>query len=155
MSQESMQEHAIERTIVEASPSLCAAVVADVASYPEWAKAIEAAEVLAADDAGRPELVSFVAAGFGRRTSYTLRYDWSNAPAEVSWALEEGDVLATLDGSYRFEPEGGASDRTEVIYELSVGLAMPIPGFVRRRAETKILQLALPELKARVEAVPI
>jgi hypothetical protein len=30
---------------------------------------------------------------------------------------------------------------------------MPIPGFVKRRAETRILKTALDELKARVEQV--
>ena len=39
-------------------------------------------------------------------------------------------------------------------YELEVELVVPLPGFVKRRAELKIMHTALRELKARVEAVP-
>ena len=37
--------------------------------------------------------------------------------------------------------------------ELTAELVVPLPGFVKRRAETRIMQTALRDLKARVEAV--
>ena len=41
----------------------------------------------------------------------------------------------------------------EVVYHLEVDLVVPLPGFVKRRAEAKIIRTALPELKARVESL--
>ena len=54
------------------------------------------------------------------------------------------------DGSYQFRSlEGG---RTEVIYTLAIELVVPLPGFVKRRAEVRILN-TVRELKSRVESV--
>jgi hypothetical protein len=39
-----------------------------------------------------------------------------------------------------------------VVYELSVDLVLPIPGFVKRRAEARILKTALTDLKTLVES---
>ena len=40
---------------------------------------------------------------------------------------------------------------TEVDYELTIDLAVPLPGFVKRRAEDKIVKSALHRFKLRVE----
>ena len=50
----------------------------------------------------------------------------------------------------------GAADgnATDVVYELAIDLVYPIPGFVKRRAEGRIIKTALGELKARVEGSP-
>ena len=42
-----------------------------------------------------------------------------------------------------------------MVYELSVDLIVPIPGFVKRRAEARIIKTALLELKSRVEGTPM
>ncbi|HAG66686.1 MAG TPA: cyclase, partial [Acidimicrobium sp.] len=49
---------------------------------------------------------------------------------------------------YAFEPAG--SD-TRITYDLSVELVIPLPGFVKRRAEMRILA-TLKELKTRIES---
>ena len=43
---------------------------------------------------------------------------------------------------------------TEITYRLVVDLKVPLPGFVKRRAEGRIMGTALRELKARVEGQP-
>ena len=48
-----------------------------------------------------------------------------------------------------FEPAG--SDATDVTYHLSVELVVPLPGFIKSRAEGRIIGNALRELKAKVE----
>jgi hypothetical protein len=109
----------------------------------------EKVTVLASDDDGRALDVEFRAAAFGRSTTYTLRYDYSAAPDVLSWALVSGDITSELDGAYRFSEVAGV---TTVTYELEVELFVPIPGFVKSRAATRIVTQALRELKARVEA---
>lgn len=148
-----MAEHALESVTVEAPVATCYAVICDFAAYPAWARDIKAADVVARDRHGRPLEVAFTAAAMGRSTSYTLRYDHSEAPHRIAWRLVTGDVTTDLDGEYRLVPVSDDPTSTEVSYELTVELAVSVPGFVKRRAEGRILQAALPELKARIEAL--
>lgn len=148
-----MPEQATERTVINAPLERCYDVAADIERYPEWAADVKEAEVLERDAEGRPVTVAFRTAAMGRSTSYTLAYDHSEAPSRLSWTLEEGDVTRVLDGSYEFTALDDDPTSTEVAYTLEVELVVPLPGFVKRRAETKILRTALPELKARVESL--
>lgn len=144
-----MQEQATDRMIVRASLERCLEVALDIERYPEWAADIKEVEVLARDAEGRPERARFRAAAFGRSTTYTLVYDHSGAPELLSWNLEEGDLTRVLDGWYIFESVDGGD--TEVTYHLVAELLMPVPGFVKRRTEGRIMHTALRELKARAE----
>src|SRR4051794_18539656 len=144
-----MAEQASDRLIMRATPEQCLAVVTDFERYPEWAADVKAVTVDERDDQGRALEVSFRAGAFGRSTSYTLRYDYRDAPHELTWVQVKGDLTSQLDGRYVFEPTG--DDDTEVAYYLSVELRVPIPGFVKRRAEGRIITTALKDLKARVE----
>ena len=147
-----MSDRAREELVMRASPERLYEVVLDFERYPEWAADIKQVSVLERDDEGRGSLVSWRAAAFGRSTSYTLRYDYSNAPREVAWVLDRGDITSKLDGVYRFDAEG--EDSTRVVYLLEVELKIPLPGFVKRRAEQRIISTALKELRARVEQGP-
>jgi hypothetical protein len=126
--------------------------VADFERYPEWARDIKSATVDGRDSEGRPVDVTFRAAAMGRSTSYTLRYDYSGAPHRLAWRLVQGDIMRQLDGTYVFRAVDGDPDSTEVLYHLTVELVIPLPGFVKRRAEARIVHTALRELKGRVES---
>jgi len=136
--------------VVGAPPERCYAVTADIERYPEWAADIKDVTVHERDDQGRPLLVSFRAAAFGRSTSYTLAYDWSDAPHSLSWRLTQGDITTKLDGTYIFDP--GESGGTDVTYHLEVELRVPIPGFIKMRAQSRIMSTALRDLKAQAES---
>ena len=43
--------------------------------------------------------------------------------------------------------------KTEVAYHLAADLAILIPGFVKRRAESRIVRAALEALSARIDSV--
>ncbi len=145
-----MAEQATEHMSVSASPERCFAVVADIERYPEWAADIKEVTVKERDASGRPASVGFRAAAFGRSTSYTLSYDYSQAPQVLAWRLTHGDITTKLDGSYVFEgAEGGG---TNITYHLEVELRVPIPGFIKMRAQSRIMATALRDLKARVES---
>ncbi len=144
-------EHATEHAVVSASPTACWTVAADIERYTEWAQDIKEATVLERNERGLASKVAFRAAAMGRTTSYTLNYTYSDDNRIIGWTLHEGDIMRRLDGRYVFEPtpEGG----TAITYELTVELLVPIPGFVKRRAEGKIMGTALRELRHRVETV--
>jgi ribosome-associated toxin RatA of RatAB toxin-antitoxin module len=141
-------ELATERMVVTATPEQCFAVVSDVERYPEWAADIKQVVIERRDDEGRPGEATFRAGAFGRSTSYTLSY-FSKAPRILAWKQTSGDLTSKLDGSYRFDAAGDGS--TEVTYTLEVELRVPLPGFIKRRAQSRIMHTALEELKARVE----
>ena len=149
-----MSDHAAERTEIEASPEACFAVATDFEKYPEWATDVKEVTVLARDDDGRGGDVSFRVAAMGRSTSYTLRYSYGSNPLRMSWRLIEGDVMERIDGEYEFVPVDDGS-RCEVLYYVSIDMLVPLPGFVKRRAEAKILHAALDDLKNRVESVEV
>ena len=145
-----MAEQATEHTTVSAPPERCYAVVTDIERYPEWAADIKQVTVDRRDDKGRPLVCTFRAAAFGRSTSYTLEYDYGDAPHALSWRLTQGDITTKLDGCYVFDAAVGGG--TDVTYHLEVELRVPIPGFIKLRAASRIMSTALRELKARVES---
>jgi ribosome-associated toxin RatA of RatAB toxin-antitoxin module len=143
-------ELATERMVVTATPEQCFAVVSDIERYPEWAADIKQVVIVRRDDEGRPGEATFRAGAFGRSTSYTLSYDFSKGPRILAWKQTAGDLTSKLDGSYRFDAAGDGG--TEVTYTLEVELRVPLPGFIKRRAQSRIMHTALEELKARVES---
>lgn len=146
-----MADKAIERMTINATPERCFAVATDFERYPEWAADLKEATVVDRDDQGRPRTVAFRAAAMGHSARYRLRYEYEGAPRCLSWVLVQGDIMRRLDGEYTFEP-GAEPGTTEVTYELQVELIVPIPGFVKRRAEGKIIHAALRELKRQAES---
>jgi len=143
-------ELSTERMVVTATPEQCFAVVSDIERYPECAADIKQVVIERRDDEGRPGEATFRAGAFGRSTSYTLSYDFSKGPRILAWKQTAGDLTSKLDGSYRFDAAGDGG--TEVTYTLEVELRVPLPGFIKRRAQSRIMHTALEELKARVES---
>jgi ribosome-associated toxin RatA of RatAB toxin-antitoxin module len=139
-----------QKMVVNAPPQVCYDVVCDFDAYLEWAPDLKEVTVRERDEQGRATLVAYRAAGIGRSNHYTLRYDYSKAPQELSWVQTEGDLTNRLDGAYAFEET--ADGGTEVTYRLLVELKIPLPAFVKRRAESKILSTALRSLKERAES---
>jgi ribosome-associated toxin RatA of RatAB toxin-antitoxin module len=143
-------EQATERMVVSATPARCFEVSSDIGAYPQWAADIKEVTIDERDEEGRPKVVTFRAAAFGRSTSYTLAYDYSEAPEVLAWVQTQGDITSKLDGRYVFAPNG--DDGTEVTYHLEVEMKVPLPGFIKMRAQSRIMSIALRELKARVES---
>ena len=148
-----MADRANERTIIRATPQAIFEVIADYAAYPQWATHIKEVEIQRTDDDGRAGLVAYRAAAMGRSAAYVLEYFYGTNPLRVSWHLAHGDLVRRLDGRYVLVPleEDATGPRTEVTYELEVEVSMPMPGFVRRRAESSILRTALEELRVWIE----
>jgi ribosome-associated toxin RatA of RatAB toxin-antitoxin module len=144
-----VEEQVAERVIIRATPEQCFDILIDFDRYPEWSPDIKAVRVVESDERNRPTRVAFRAAAFGRSTSLTLAYDYTNAPKQLTWVQVDGDLTRRYDGVYLFEVAG---EETQVTYRLTVALKAPLPGFVKRRAESRLVGGALKELKARAEA---
>ncbi|HRE02932.1 MAG TPA: SRPBCC family protein [Ilumatobacteraceae bacterium] len=144
-----MAETASQIISIDAPKDRVYAIAADVERYPEWAKDVKEATVHTRDEQGRPLEVEFRASALGRSTHYTLSYDYSQAPEVIGWSMLRGDIMRSIDGAYTFidNADGGV----DVRYDLAIELVVPLPGFVRRRAEQRILN-TVRELKVRSES---
>jgi uncharacterized membrane protein len=143
-----MADTASQTITIAADPARVWGIASDFEHYPDWAKDVKDVVVRSRDDEGRPTEVEFRASALGRSTHYTLGYDYSQAPAALSWRMLRGDIMRTIDGAYHFSPT--ADGGTEVRYDLAIELVVPLPGFVKRRAEVRILN-TVRELKVRAE----
>lgn len=125
------------------------AVIADFASYPEWASAVRSAEVLGRHGDGRASRVRFGLDAGVIKDSYVLSYEWDGVAA-VRWDLAEpGSVITALSGGYLLAEAGGG---TKVTYDLTVDVRIPMLGMLKRRAEKTIIDTALKGLRDRAEA---
>ena len=146
---QTMAETATESIDIAASPERVWAIATDLERYPEWTHDVKDVMITSRDGEGRPSEVEFRTSALGRSTHYTLSYDYSEAPRTLAWSMIKGDIQRSIDGAFRFAPtlDGG----THVDYDLAIELVVPLPGFVKRRAERRILN-AIKELKAFAEA---
>ncbi|MFJ6751942.1 MULTISPECIES: SRPBCC family protein [unclassified Streptomyces] len=147
-----MAEHTSSSITIEAAPAEVMGVIADFDRYPEWTGEVKEAEVLGKDDQGRAEQVRLVLDAGAIKDDHTLAYTWTGEN-EVSWSLVKSQMLRVLDGSYRLAPRGGGAS-TEVTYQLTVDVKIPMLGMIKRKAEKVIIDRALAGLKKRVESGP-
>lgn len=138
--------------VVNADAEKCCALVVDVESYGSWVTDLREVSVGTRDEQGRVTEATFRVAAMGRSATYSLLYDYSDSPALIRWELVSGDIIKRLDGSYSFESLAEDPSQTEVTYELAIELAIPLPGFVKRRAEGRIAHAALDDFQSKVEA---
>jgi ribosome-associated toxin RatA of RatAB toxin-antitoxin module len=143
-----MADRARSSIVIDATPDAVMAVIADFVAYPTWSPQVKQVEVLATDDEGRGTEARFVLDAGVVKDEYTLAYDWST-PGSLSWHLTAGQMQKRQEGSYVLQ---GTGTGTEVVYDLTVELAIPMLGLFKRKAEKLIIDTALRGLKRRVEA---
>lgn len=133
---------------VGASPAICFSAVADVERWPEWASDLERVEILSRDDDGRPGRVRMVADLFGKEFDATVDFQHERAPGELRFTLVEARKLASLEGSFRFEP---AADGTLVGYRFLLVLVKPKAPRIERMVSRKIDTYLSRDLRRHVE----
>jgi len=144
-----MAEKSTQSTTIVAPPGDVMAVIADFRSYPAWAASVQSVEILEEYEDGYPSQVKFLIDAGPIKDEYTLAYEWAEDDSWVSWSLVESAVMKSQYGSYELAEVAGG---TEVTYTLQVETTMPMLGLLRRRGEKMIMDIALKELKKRVEA---
>ncbi|MFI9234762.1 SRPBCC family protein [Streptomyces cinnamoneus] len=144
-----MAEHTSSSITIEATPAQVMSVIADFDRYPEWTGEVKQAEVLEKDEQGRAKKVRLVLDAGAIKDDHTLNYSWPETDV-VQWSLDKSAMLRQLDGSYSLKPAAGGK-HTEVTYQLTVDVKIPMLGMIKRKAEKVIIDRALSGLKKRVE----
>lgn len=143
-----MAEKTSQTIYIEADPGTVMKVIADIDSYPQWISEYRDAEVQEKDADGNPKVARLVLDAAVLKDTMVMSYQWPADGQSVSWTLVSSTLLRALEGSYRLAPKGSG---TEVTYELSVDLAVPMIGLLKRKAERRLTETALKDLKKRVE----
>ena len=144
MSEFSSSTISIDAPIAEVGATLFA-----VASYPDWSATFKKVDVLETDAQGRALKAKLTVDAGPVKDVVTLAFDWSSAPAKVTFTLEDANVLTKMDGAYLLKSLD--ADTTSVTYELSVGLSMPIPAMMITKQEKSTIDSALKQLKEHLE----
>jgi ribosome-associated toxin RatA of RatAB toxin-antitoxin module len=119
-----------------------------VGAYPEWLSSIKKAEVLESDESGRALKAKLSIDAGMMKDRVTLDYDWSAAPLTLSFSMDEADLLTQMDGTYILKAID--EDTTQVTYELTVAVSLPVPAMMITKAQQQTIDAALKELAARV-----
>ena len=144
-----MADNTAQTIYIDADPGTVMDVIADIGSYPEWVSEYKETEVLEADDQGYPKVARLVLDAAVLKDTMVLSYEWPPDHTSVRWSLVSSSLLRSLNGAYQLTPKGSGTD---VTYELSVDLVIPMIGLLKRKAERRLTDSALKDLKKRVEA---
>jgi ribosome-associated toxin RatA of RatAB toxin-antitoxin module len=144
-----MSESSTASVIVEAPLAEVAAKLTAIADYPQWLTSIKKVEVVASDDQGRATSANVSIDAGVMKDRATLSYDWSKAPEEISFSLDEADLMTTMDGKYILKAID--ADTTQVTYQLGVELSLPVPRMMISKTEKSTIDQALKELQTQFE----
>ena len=134
--------------VIEAPMSQVSEVLFDLEKYPDWSDSITKVKVTERDDGGRVTGATLTIAAGALKDEVSLSYNWDGAPQRLEFELEDANMLTKMDGAYILKDLG---DETEVTYELSVGLSMPIPQMMITKQEKTTIDQALAQLKEHCE----
>jgi ribosome-associated toxin RatA of RatAB toxin-antitoxin module len=144
-----MSESSTSTVEVNAPLEEVAAKLSAIAGYPEWLSSIKKVEVTESDADGRATKADVSIDAGVMKDRATLSYDWSKAPQEISFSLDDADLMTAMDGKYTLKAVDG--DTTLVTYELGVELSLPVPRMMISKTEKTTIDQALKELQAQFE----
>ena len=134
---------------IDAPMSEVSEILKKITDYPSWSSTIKSVSVDESDANGYPSKVTLVVDAGVMKDRPTLSYDWSAAPGKIAFSLDDADLMTEMTGVYLVKDNG--DDTTDVTYELTVNLSMPVPAMMRKKAEQATIDLALSQLKKRAE----
>ncbi|HEY8301919.1 MAG TPA: SRPBCC family protein [Jatrophihabitans sp.] len=135
---------------VHATPAEILAVIADLATYPQWSSVHKRAAVDTRYPDGHPQRATMAVSAAGLVDEQVLDYTWTDH--DVRWTLvEPTGQQRDQRGSYTIT--AGPAGVSHVRYELDISPAIPLPGFIVRRVMHSALVAATDGLRERVESL--
>jgi len=134
--------------VIEAPMSQVSEVLFDLEKYPEWSDSITKVKITERDESGRVIGATLTISAGALKDEVSLSYNWDGAPGRLEFELEDANMLTKMDGAYILKDLG---DETEVTYELSVALSMPLPPIMISKQEKSTIDQALAQLKEHCE----
>ena len=143
-----MSEKSVSTVVIDAPLAEVQAALFEIGSYPEWLSSIKKADVIERDGENRVLKAKLAIDAGMMKDRVTLDYDWSAAPAALSFTMDEADLLTQMDGTDLLKAID--ADTTQVTYELTVAVSLPVPSMMITKAQKQTIDAALKELAERV-----
>ncbi|CAB4559204.1 MAG: polyketide cyclase / dehydrase and lipid transport [Actinobacteria bacterium] len=144
-----MSDYSAGTATIEASAEDIFAILKDLESYPQWSASIKSVEIAERDGSGNPSKANLKVEAGVLKDRVSLDYDWSKAPNEISFTLEDAGLLTEMSGVFTLKSLD--ADTTEVSYKLKVALSMPVPDIMRKKQEQATIDQELAKLKTHAE----
>lgn len=133
---------------VDATPEQVMDAVAAIEELPQRSSSVKAATVESRHDDGRPHRVRAQVGAAGFNDEEVKDYAWDGSES-VTWTLVSSSMQSEQVGSYRLTPSGTG---THVRFDLTIGVKIPMPGFVLKRILKGALDEGSAGFKAYVES---
>ena len=143
-----MSEKSSSTVLIDAPLEQVQEALFSVGAYPEWLSSVKKSEVLESDTSGRVLKAKLSIDAGMMKDRVTLDYDWSGAPLSLSFSMDEADLLTQMDGTYILKSID--EDTTQVTYELTVAVSLPVPSMMITKGQQQIIDAALKELASKV-----
>ncbi|CAN2204720.1 Polyketide cyclase/dehydrase [Candidatus Nanopelagicaceae bacterium] len=143
-----MSEKSTATVLIDAPLADVQEALFSVGAYPEWLSSVKKSEVLESDTSGRVLKAKLSIDAGMMKDRVTLDYDWSGAPLSLSFSMDEADLLTQMDGTYILKWID--EDTTQVTYELTVAVSLPVPSMMITKGQQQIIDAALKELASKV-----
>lgn len=143
-----MSEKSTATVLIDAPLADVQEALFSVGAYPEWLSSVKKSEVLESDSSGRVLKAKLSIDAGMMKDRVTLDYDWSGAPLALSFSMDEADLLTQMDGTYILKSID--EDTTQVTYELTVAVSLPVPSMMITKGQQQIIDAALKELASKV-----
>jgi uncharacterized membrane protein len=144
-----MSDYSVGSINIDASSTAVFELLKNLEEYPQWSASIKSVEVSERDGSKNPTKVTYKVEAGVLKDRVALDYDWSKAPNEISFALEEANLLTEMSGIFALKAID--DETTEVTYKLKVDLSMPVPDIMRKKQEQVTIDQELIKLKSRAE----
>lgn len=145
-----MADMSSSSTTIDAPVDDVRAVLFDIQAYPTWSSSFKSVEILEKDASGRPTKLTIKVEAGVLKDRATLTFDWSKAPDQLSFSLDEADLMTEMQG--HFETQDNGDDTTTVTYSLGTALSMPVPDMMRRKVEMTTIEQTISQLKQKLES---
>lgn len=139
-----MSDKSVSTVIIDAPLADVEAALFAIDAYPDWLSSIKKVEVLERDGDNRITKAKLAIDAGMMKDRVTLDYDWSATPAVLTFSMDDADLLTQMDGTYSLKAID--SDSTQVTYELTVAVSLPVPAMMITKAQQQTIDAALKEL---------
>lgn len=139
-----MSDKSVSTVIIDSPLADVQAALFAIDAYPEWLTSIKKVDVIERDADNRIIKAKLAIDAGMMKDRVTLDYDWSAAPATLTFSMDEADLLTQMDGTYSLKAID--ADSTQVTYELTVAVSLPVPAMMITKAQQQTIDAALKEL---------
>ena len=139
-----MSQKSTATVVIDAPLAQVQSALFEIENYPNWSSSIKKVEVIERDGENRVTKAKLSIDAGVMKDRVVLEYNWSLAPATLTFSMDEADLLTQMDGVYSLKAIDG--DSTQVTYELEVAVSLPVPAMMITKTQQTTIDNDLKEL---------